>query len=176
MEATASVTTTQMWQATLVAATLAAAFGLIADRRVREPFPAHLPTALAVVGVVYFTGLYSWAAWTFWDSCYAAVLPPWGRAAAPLVGAVWGGMGLAFWWVARRLSPQRPVPPFLVLGGLQSLPGHLIAIHGRGLLEGCPILRGITPSSALTFGLFEFGVYWAVVLLVAHLSAGSRKA
>jgi hypothetical protein len=118
--------------------------------------------------MVYFTGLYAWAAWTFWDSCYGAVLPPWGRAAAPAVGSTYGALGWVFWWIARRALPERPVVPFLALAALQSLPGHLYAIYGRGLLEGCQVIRGISAASALTFGLFEFATYWAVLVLIAH--------
>ncbi len=166
-----AVTTEQMWTATLIAGTLVLALGFLAAVRVRAPFPARLPTALLLVGIVWFTSLYGWAAWTFWDTCYGAVLPPWARIAAPFVGTVDGLLGWGLWWMARRLLPHRPVVPFLVLGGLLSLPGHLSGIYGRGLLEGCAVVRGITPASALVFGVFEFAFYWVVVLLVAHAIA-----
>lgn len=157
-----------MWTATLVAAAIALVLGYVASRRVRSAFPPGLPTALPLVGIVWFTFLYAWAAWTFWDTCYGAVVPAWGRIAAPFVGVVDGALGWVFWWIARRVSPDRPVVPFLVLGGLLSLPGHLHGIYSWGLLERCSLIRGITPSSALVFGLFEFAVYWSVVLLIAH--------
>jgi len=167
-----------MWTATLAAAVIVLVLGFVATRRVRPAFPPGLPAALVLVGIVGFTSLYAWAAWTFWDTCYAAVVPPWGRVAAPFVGVVDGGLGWVFWWIARRVSPRHPVVPFLALGGLLSLPGHLHGIYSWGLLEKCSVVRGITPASALVFGVFEFAVYWSVVLLVAHglvrLRLGSR--
>ena len=168
MEPQRAVTTAQMWTATLVAAAIALTLGLVAARRVRSAFPPGLPAALLLVGIVWFTSLYLWAVLTFWDTCYAAVVPPWGRVAAPFVGVADGALGWVFWWIARRVSPRHPVVPFLVLGGLLSLPGHLHGIYSWGLLEKCSVIRGITPASALVFGLFEFAVYWSAVLLVAH--------
>jgi hypothetical protein len=165
------VTTHQMWLSTLAAACVVGTLGLLAWRRVRPPFPSLLPRSLLALGMAYFTGLYAWAAWTFWDDCYGAVLPSWGRVAAPFVGTAYGALGWVFWSVARRLSPGRAVVPFLALAALQSLPGHLHGIYGRGLLEKCQVVRGISPGSALTFGLVEFATYWAALLLLAHASA-----
>lgn len=169
------VTTHQMWMATLVAAGAAGALGLLAWHRVRPPFASRLPHILLAGGMAYFTALYAWAAWSFWDTCYGAVLPPWARVAAPFVGTAYGAMGWVFWWVARRASPDRPVVPFLALAALQSLPGHLNGIYAHGLLEGCEVIRGITPASALTFGLFEFACYWVALLLAAHLVASWKR-
>ncbi|NJD19184.1 MAG: hypothetical protein FIA95_07890 [Gemmatimonadetes bacterium] len=169
------VTTDQMWTATLIAGTLVLVLASFASVRVRAPFPPRLSPALLVAGVVWFTALYAWAAWTFWDTCYGAILPAWARTAAPFVGAVDGFVGWGFWWIARRVSPHRPVAPFLLLGALLSLPGHVHGIYGRGLLDRCAVVQGITPASALVFGLFEFAFYWALVLLVAHAAATLRK-
>jgi hypothetical protein len=62
------------------------------------------------------------------------------------VGMAWfaslyGWAAWAFWWLARRLYSLRPVVLFLVLGGLLSVPGHLYDIYGRGLIEGCAVVR-----------------------------------
>lgn len=171
MDPQAAVTTSQMWGATLVAALVLTSLSVPAWRRVRPPTPRKLPTMLLLLGVVWFGSLYTWAAWTFWGNCYGNVLPPVARWLATVVGVVYGAMGWLFWWVASRTSPRRPLPVFLVLAALQSLPGHLHGIYGRGLLEGCAPVRGISPSAALVFGLFEFAVYWAVVLLVAYAVA-----
>ena len=61
------------------------------------------------------------------------------------------------------------MPAFLLLGGLESLPGHLNAIYRFELLERCALIKGISPASALVFGVFEFGFYWSVVLGVSAL-------
>lgn len=162
------VTTQQMWLSALVAAAILVTLAVILHRRVRSPFPPRLPLALLLGGMLFFGILYGWAARTYWDSCYGAVLPSWAKWVAPMFGTAWGGLGAVFWRVAQRARPTRPLPLFLLLGGLHSLPGHLHGIYGRGLLAKCRIIQGISAPSALTFGLFEFAVYWAIVLLVAH--------
>lgn len=174
MDPVGSVTTAQMWVATYIAAALAVALLAVAAYRVRAPLPPRLEGTLLVVAVAWFGALYAWAAWSFWDTCYAAVLPAWGRIAAPAVGMLGGCLAWPFWWVSRRLLPRRPAIPFIVLGALHSLPGHLSGIYQRDLLEGCALVRGVSPASALTFGLFEFAIYWSGVLMVAHALARAR--
>jgi hypothetical protein len=89
---------------------------------------------------------------------------------APVVGAVLGSLGGIFWWVGRRAA-RGAVPLFLTLGALESVPGHLHGIYGRGLLEHCLPVLGTTPTSALVFGFFEFAFYWSVILAVAAFVA-----
>lgn len=144
MDPVGSVTTAQMWVATYIAAALAVALLAVAAHRVRTPLPPRLGGALLVVAVAWFGALYAWAAWSFWDTCYAAVLPAWGRMAAPAVGMLGGCLAWPFWWVSRRLLPRRPAIPFVALGALHSLPGHLSGIYQRDLLEGCALVRGVS--------------------------------
>lgn len=172
-----AVTTHLMWSVTGLLAAIDLAFAAVLSLRVRAPWSPRLAPALLTVGTLSFAVLFTWALRSYWDSCYAAALPSAMKSLAPLLGAVLGALGWVFWWLARR--PGRgAVPLFLLLGALESIPGHLNAIHRFALLDRCPLIQGISPASALVFGMFEFGFYWSVVLtasnVVARLLDGSK--
>jgi hypothetical protein len=42
------------------------------------------------------------------------------------------------------------------------------------MLERCAMLVGVTPTSALVFGIFEFIFYWSLVLGLAALATSLR--
>lgn len=162
------VTTGQMWVVTGLTALIDLAAAAFLWRRVRPPWRARLGLRIGVTGALFFALLYGWAAWTYWDACYGRVLPDWVRWAAPAWGLVEGGLGSLFWWAARRVTPTRPVPVFLALGAAESVPGHLHGIYRRGLLESCGPVLGISPPSALVFGLVEFALYWSIILALVY--------
>ncbi len=163
---TPAVTSTQMWQATAVAAVLDfVVIGVLWWRVSRDAF-ARLRVWFPCVAAAVWTLIYGVASLAAWESCYQYVMPAWVRWGAWLYGLLHVLLGLLFWWVAKR-APVHPVIVLAVLGGLHSLPGHLHAIYRRGLLEDCPLVRGISPASALTFGMFEFAFYWMWVLVIS---------
>jgi len=165
-----AVTTHLMWSIAGVLAVIDLAFVTVLSLRVRPPWPPRLAPVLLAVGALSFAALFTWAFRSYWDSCYAAALPTAMKALAPLLGAVLGALGWVFWWLARR--PGRgAVPLFLLLGAAESIPGHLNAIYRFDLLERCPLIQGISPASALVFGLVEFGFYWSVVLTASNVVA-----
>jgi hypothetical protein len=166
-----AVTTAQMWSTTGVVAAVDLVFAALLTLRLRPPWPSGLPRTLLAVGAVFFAGLFTWGFWSFWDSCYSVALPAAMKYFAPLVSAVIGSLGWVFWWLARRPGEGLAVPVFLLLGALESIPGHLNAIYRFDLLERCPLIQGISPASALVFGIFEFGFYWSVVLTLSSLVA-----
>lgn len=165
------MTTAQMWSVAASVAAIDLLFAVLLTRWIRPPWPLGLPAALLALGTLCFAALFTWAFRTFWDNCYGGVLPGWFRTVAPLVGGVLGSLGWGMWWVARRISDRWCVPVFLSLGALESVPGHINAIYGRGLLSHCVPVLGITPLSAMVFGLFEFALYWSVILAWAGLVA-----
>lgn len=165
---TIPVSTGQMWAITGIAAVIDVGLGVLLWHRVRQPWQSGMGRRLALVGAVFFALLYGWAAWTYWADCYGRVLPVWVRWAAPGWGLLEGALGGMFWWIARHLAPRRPAPLFLALGALESVPGHLHGIYQRGLLQACAPVLGVSPSSALAFGLFEFGFYWAIILALSY--------
>jgi len=159
-----------MWAAAAVTALLdLVLYALLARFLRRERFSSLLYPLMGTAALTW-CGIYTWAAWTFWESCYGRIFPPLALWAAPLFGICEGLLlGWLFWLVGRRL----PFPPVLVvglLGALQSFPGHLVGIFGRSMLDACPMLNGVSPVSALVFGMFEFALYWAAILALAWLA------
>jgi hypothetical protein len=129
---------------------------------------------LIACGMSFWCVLLTAAGWGYWDECYGLIFPTWVRWVVPLYGLLVGAvLGPLFWWAARRL-PGHPVLPFIALAGLHSLPGHLRGIYAEDLLERCAMLAGVTPASALVFGIFEFIFYWSVVLGLAALATTLR--
>ena len=108
-----------------------------------------------------------------WETCYQYIFPLWARWIMPPVMAVLDGvLALLFWWLALHL-PGNPVVNLVLLGGLESLPGHLRAIQ-LGILE-TPLLREVSAASALTFGFFEFVFYWSVILAISAIFYSIRE-
>jgi hypothetical protein len=163
-----AVSSIQMWAAAGVVAVADVILAILLTRRLRPPWPPRLPLGILVVGCLGFAALFTWAFRSYWGSCYGYALPGVFRALAPLIGALLGALGWLFWQVARG-ARRWAVPFFLLLGGLESIPGHLNAIYRYRLLDRCPLLEAVTPTPALVFGLFEFVFYWAVVLALATL-------
>ncbi len=126
----------------------------------------RLRWSVAVAATVVFGGLWTWALWSFtWAIVYRAVFPAWARyVIPPAYGLMFGAIALGFWTAAARLH-REPVLTFCILGGLVSIPGHLIGA-ARGLFT-VPLLRDVSVVSALTFGVFEFIFYFAVILVMA---------
>lgn len=161
-----AVTTSQMWLATVLAAVIDIGIAsLLWKRASRERF-ARLSWWFACVAGIQWACIYGVAALAAWDSCYRYVMPPWVRWAAWIYGLGHVLLALVFWWIVMHVR-TRPVIALAILGGLHSLPGHLNGIYARHLLEACPLVRGISPGSALIFGAFEFAFYWMMALTLS---------
>ena len=170
------LTDTHMWKSTIFAGPLAVLLMLLLVYLVKETLFQRLSKALAITAGLFWCLLYTSMGWWAWDWCYSFLFPGWVYWVIPVYGILIGPLALGLWWLAKRI-PGNPVLIFLLLGGLQSLPGHLHGIYGRGLLEKCPLLRQVSPASALVFGVFEFIIYWSVVLILAVLlTLGWQKA
>jgi len=155
------------WVAALVAALIDVGFVSLLAWRIQTSRFRQLKWALTGAGVIFWGTLWAYVLWDFWELAYRYVFPSWARWLIPAsYGLMYGACGFALWWVALRL-PGNPVVSFCLLGGLISLPGHLWAIYGRRMLEKVPLLQGVSPASALVFGVFEFIFYWSVILVVA---------
>lgn len=157
-----------MWLAALIAAGVAVGLVGVVARLVPPPRFERLARSIVLVAAVFWSGVWTFALWgPWWDMAYRHVFPAWARSVVPpAYGAMFAGAALGLWWLARKL-PGVPAVTFCLLGGLVSLPGHLFAFYGRGMLDKVPVLHGVSVSSALVFGVFEFITYWAGILLVA---------
>ena len=99
-------------------------------------------------------------AWGFYYSLFA---PSWYRFAAPLASVlIYSLVALLLRWAALRI-PGNPVIWFCLLGGLQSIPEHALAIYRFGILD-IPFLRGTTAAAIFLFAYFEYVVYWGLAL------------
>ena len=155
------------WASALVTAVIDLAFVALLAWRVQPERFRQLKWPLLGASLIFWISLWTSVVCWCWDWCYRYVFPSWGHwVIPPVYGLIFGAMGLAFWWLALHL-PGNPVATFCILGGLQSLPGHLWAIYGVRMLDKVPILRAVSPSSALVFGVFEFVFYWGVIVIIA---------
>jgi hypothetical protein len=110
-----------------------------------------------------FAGVMLWYAWDFYYRYYA---PSWDRIVAPLAAIVlYFLLGILLRWAAVRL-PGNPTVTFCLLGGLEAIPEHAIAIYRFHILE-IPILQGTTAAAIFIFAFFEYIVYWSLALCLA---------
>lgn len=162
------------WSASIVALLdFAAAWILIP--RVPLALFHKLRTEIIVVSALFWGVLWGivMSSDFVWATCYQFVFSNFARWYwPPIIAILYGGIGWFFWWLAIKISNQ-PVLNFLLLGGLVSLPGHLWAMLGRGLME-TPLLENVSKESALMFGIFEFIFYWSFILSAATLIYKAR--
>lgn len=157
------------WVSALVTALIDGGFVLLLAWRIKPAQFRQLVWALVVASAIFWSMLWTAVLWgDLWDLAFRYVLPGWARWIYPFYGLLHGVVGLALWWLAPRL-PGNPVVNFCLLGGLESLPEHLWAIYGRRILEKVPLLQGVSPASALVFGVFEFIFYWSIIMSITVL-------
>jgi len=164
------VTSELFWAATLVAALVDVGLVVPLAWHIKPNRFRQLKWPLALAATLVFGLLWTWAMWgAAWELAMRYLFPTWARGAVPpTYGLLYGAVGLGIWWLALRLAGN-PVLSFLLLGGLSSLPGHLWAFYGRGMLEKVPMLRGVSVAAMLVFGIFEFIIYWSLILIIAIL-------
>lgn len=121
-----------------------------------------------VIASAIFWGVFAISLYLiFWDIYYSHFVPAYVRWLVPLAAIEYGLVGWLLWWLARKL-PGNPVLTFCLLGGLESIPEHLLGIYGFKILD-IPILQGMTPLIILVFAFFEYILYWGVVVVLAAL-------
>ena len=109
-----------------------------------------------------FAGILMWLAWATYYRYYA---PSWDRIIGPLAAFVlYFLLGLVLRWAALHL-PGNPILTFCLLGGLEALPEHAVAIYRFHILQ-IPLLQGSTAASIFIFAFFEYVVYWSLALCV----------
>ena len=103
----------------------------------------------------------------YWDSYYRYFALPYGRWLSPLAGLFYVLVGLGLRWLAVRI-PGNPILNFCLLGALESIPEHMIGIYRFHILE-IPILRDVSAGEIFVFAVFEYAIYWGIVLALAIL-------
>ncbi|MDT8305117.1 MAG: hypothetical protein RRC07_04220 [Anaerolineae bacterium] len=159
------------WEAALIWGVVAAALLWLLARTVRRPALERVRWAVPVAAALFW-GIFAtvlvygmWASYYeyFYSTRLRLIIPLY----APLLYAV---VGTFLWWAARRL-PGNPAVTFCLLGGLESLAEHLIAIYALDILERVPLLQGSDPLAVLAFAFPEYVVYWGIVLALAAILA-----
>jgi len=171
----AQATSELYWIATFVTAIIDVIFVSLLAWHIRSKRFHHFRNFLAGSAIIFWACL-----WTsvmksnfIWETCYQFIFPPWARwIMPPAMALLDGGLALLFWWLALHL-PGNPVVNLVLLGGLESFPGHMRAIH-LGILA-TPLLKNVSAASALTFGFFEFVFYWSVILTVSAIFFSIRE-
>jgi hypothetical protein len=171
----ARLTSELLWRVSFFAMLIDAPPIIIIGWRVSAELFKKLKWHLAAAAFVVFGTLWGTVASVyFWEAVYKQIFPTWSRwLLPPGYGILFGVIALALWRVSVAFKRWQSVW-FCLLGGLVSLVGHSIGIS-RGLLR-VPLLLGVSPASALVFGVFEFVFYWCVIvgLAVATRSAVRR--
>ncbi len=152
---------------TVLLALVAAGLVLVLAWRIKPLRFRQLKWHLVIASAMFWGVLGMALRWSFWDSYYRYFAPETTRWLAPIGAIFYGAIGFLFWWLALRL-PGNPALNWCLLGGLESIPEHLLGIYRFKILE-IPILQGISAESIIVFDGFEYMVYWGAVLLLAMI-------
>ena len=169
------VTSAILWWGSLIVAILDTALVLVLVRRVAAETFRRLKWPLVVTSGIFWAAIWLFlGSILYWDSVYGYVFPSWARwYIPPCYGILFAFLGYALWWLALHL-PGKPVLTYFLLGGAVGTITHIWAIY-RGILEKPPMLKGVSPASAMVFPFFEFVFYWGVILVVAMTIHNRRK-
>jgi hypothetical protein len=102
----------------------------------------------------------------FWDIYYAYFYPDWVRRFAPGSLLIYSILGSCIWWIAQQIEGT-PGLWLAILGGLEGILEHAVAIYGIGILKKVPMLAGISSIPALVFSFFEYALYWTLTAWIA---------
>jgi hypothetical protein len=86
----------------------------------------------------------------------------------PSYFAVFFTLALGMGWLSLKL-PGNPAITWCILGGVEGLLSHIVAIYGLGAVSKPPIMQGTDPFKVLIFAVFEKAFYWSLILLVSRL-------
>jgi hypothetical protein len=132
--------------------------------------PAHFRLlswqAVGIGSALFWSVFAAVIIWYAWDSYYRYYAPSWDRIVAPLGAIVFYFLlGLVLRWAALHL-PGNSTVTFCLLGGLESVPEHAIAIYRFHILQ-IPLLQDTTAAAIFIFAFFEYTVYWSLALCLA---------
>jgi hypothetical protein len=140
--------------------------GLLAWRFKPDQFRQLSWQAVGIGSALFWSVFAGVMIWYAWDSYYSFFKPSWSRIVVPLGAIVFYFLlGLLMRWVALRL-PGNPILWFCLLGGLESVPEHAIAIYRFHILQ-IPMLQDTTAASIFIIAFFEYMLYWSLALCVA---------
>ena len=165
----AHVTTPLIWTCTGIVMVLDVMLILLARRFINRDQFSRLRWLLAMVGGVFFFLVWISVLWWGWDWFYSYIFPEWARYLLPLIfGIGYTLLALGMGWLSLRL-PGKPAVTWCILGGVEGLLSHIVAIYGLGAASKPPIMQGTDPFAVLIFAVFEKAFYWSLILLASRL-------
>ena len=124
---------------------------------------------LAILGGVFFLLVWISVLWWGWDWFYSYIFPEWACYLLPIIfGIGYFLLALGIGWLSLKL-PGNPAITWCILGGVEGLLSHIVAIYGLGAASKPPIMQGTDPFAVLIFAVFEKAFYWSLILLVSRL-------
>jgi hypothetical protein len=169
------ITTDMLWRSTLVLAGIDAILLPFVAWGIKPDTFRRFRWALVIIAGFFWGLLWDWVLANFWESVYVYVFPAWARwMIPPLYGLLFAGVSLSLWWLALKFGGN-PVVNFCLMGGLWGMLTHILAVF-LGIVDKPPVLQGAAPEAAVIVAIFEFMVYWSVILIASALvHRGWRK-
>jgi hypothetical protein len=134
-----------------------------------QPFQRTDGALLAIViasGI--FWGVLSIIVFRFgWNIYYKYFFPSWMRKFGALNSLSYALITAGIWHLANAWLGNFKLV-FLLIGGIEGVLEHVIGIYNLKILEKVPWLQGLPVPNLLLFSFFEYIVYWAIVLFLAH--------
>lgn len=103
----------------------------------------------------------------YWDSYYRYFAPSYVQWLTPATVLFYVLVGLGLRWLSLRM-PGNPVLNFCLLGAVESIPEHLLAIYRMHILD-IPMFQDTKAILIFVFAFFEYAIYWGSVVLLAVL-------
>jgi hypothetical protein len=153
---------------TLVVIALAVGIASLLTWRIK---PYHFHTLgwepFAVASSLFWGILGSVLEVVYWKTYYSYFAPSWAPLTIPLIFILYLFIGIVLRWLALKL-PGNPVINFCILGGIESIPEHTLAIYKHGILK-IPMFYEITAGEIYLFAFFEYVVFWGIVTGLAAI-------
>lgn len=168
MSPNAHLTTPIVWYCTGILAVLDVFLALLARRVVSREQLGSMRRVLTFASGIFFLLVWTSAMLWAWDWFYIYIFPSWARVVLPLLFCL--GYALFAWgmaWLSLRL-PGHPAVTWCLLGGVEGLLSHMLAIYALGAASKPPIMQGTDPFAVLIFAIFEKGFYWSLILIASR--------
>jgi hypothetical protein len=127
----------------------------------------------AIASSLFWGSLGTVLLFVYWNSYYSYFAPSWACFEIPLIFILYPLIGIGLCWLALRL-PGNSVINFCLLGGLESISEHALAIFWFKILE-IPMFRGASAGAIFLFAYFEYVFYWGIVAGFAVIISFARR-
>lgn len=156
-----------VWPSILISAVLAIGIVSVLAWRVKPLRFREIRWWIFALASGLFWGVFALVLHIFyWDSYYKYFAPTYVSWLTPLAALFYIVVGLGLRWLALHM-PGNVIINFCLLGALESVPEHLLAIYRMHILD-IPMFQNVNAISIFIFAFFEYAIYWEVVALLAY--------